>query len=186
MSMPSISMTSAQARALATWSSVTGGAEPLSVEGVDSLPSEAGDGDILVHRGDASACISQAGVFKDAQPGKPGRVGGADRANLEERFRAMKKGVKVNARVDRRLAIEFAACGAGDEMRALGLELFEALRRSDEPIVYSATVAIPPPSDRAADPYAPVCLEVPDLDDSGDLVVFALKDVEVADSSPLP
>lgn len=154
--MASISMTSAQARALATWSSVTGGGELLSVEAVDpSLPSESGEGDILVRRGDAFARISQAGAFKDAQPGRPGSFRGDNRSNPEERFVRVQKGVKVRARVDRRLAIELAANGAGDEEHALGWELLEALRSSDEPLIYSATVAFPPPPDRAVDPYAP-------------------------------
>ena len=111
----------------------------------------------------------------------PAQVG---RPPAEDRAALVRKGAAVRVKVRRSLAIDLAAYGAGEEAHELGWQLLEAMRGGGEPLIYTATVAIPPPKDQAEDPDAPVCLKIPDLDDQGDLFVVAQEDIEIADPQP--
>lgn len=169
--MPAVSITAAQARAIAAWTRSGGEANRILIELEPA-------GAVCVTRGSARARIAADGAFEAVEGVLERSPAGGAAHSQGDRFGLVRKGAEVRVRVSARLAMELAAYGAGEPSRQLGEELLHAMEGSDQPLIYSATVKIEAPADQLSDPMAPVCLEIPDLDDSGDLFVVAQQDIE--------
>lgn len=166
------SITPAQARAIAVWTRCGGDSDRITIENAPS-------GTVLVRRGPAShAFIGPDGRFEDVEPARdqaPTRVPGEARG---DRFAFIRRGARVRVWITARSAMEVAATGANTHHRQLGEELLEAMDNADDLVPFRAVVAIPAPQDQAGDPAAPVCLAIPDLEDSGELVVVSQDEIE--------
>lgn len=172
--MPAVSITVAQVRAIAAWTRSGGAGSRILIE-LEST------GAVQVTRGSAEARIAADGTFERVDLTSEASLAVDRTRPTEDRFAFIRKGAEVRTRISARLAMELAAYGAGERAHQLGEELLNAMENQDEPLVYSARVQIEAPADRVSDPMAPVCLEIPDLDDSGDLIVVAQEDIERPD-----
>lgn len=180
--MTAISITTAQARAIATWGAISGGEGPISIATEAGSGLKHGEkGDMFVRRGPASAQIAADGVFRGTLVELSTEDQDQDdrrTASGSERFEFVREGAKVRVQLMPQTALELAANDAEEEAHALGWQLLEVMRRTKRPLVYEATVAIPPPVDQTDDPLAPVCLKIPELDKSRDLLVVTQEDIE--------
>lgn len=170
--MGRVSITPAQVRAIAVWTRCGGDHGRITI---DTAPS----GTVLVRRGPAShAFIGPGGGFESVEATQDRSPAAEDAEPAADRFAFIRKGARVRVWITARSAVEVAASGANARHRQVGERLLRAMKNADKLVPFRAVVAIPAPEDQAGDPTAPVCLLVPDLEDSGELVVVNQEEVE--------